>query len=45
MILIETRHDAAMEDSAAGLCLKHGYRLARQMRQNAVLVLSDGESK
>jgi FkbM family methyltransferase len=45
MILIETRHDAAMEDSAAGLCLKHGYRLARQMRQNAVLVLSDGESE
>ncbi|WP_203291130.1 FkbM family methyltransferase [Maricaulis parjimensis] len=43
MILIETRHDAAIEDSAAGLCLKHGYSVAKQMRQNAVLVLQDGE--
>lgn len=43
MILIETRHDAAIEDSAAGLCLKHGYGVAQQMRQNAVLVLQNGE--
>ncbi|WP_300542706.1 FkbM family methyltransferase [Maricaulis sp.] len=43
MILIETRHDAAIEDGAAGLCLQHGYTLARQMRQNAILVLPDGE--
>ncbi len=43
MILIETRHDAAIGDSAAGLCLDQGYRIARQMRQNAVLVLQDGE--
>ncbi|MAK63803.1 MAG: hypothetical protein CMF75_03515 [Maricaulis sp.] len=43
MILIETRHDAALEDSAAGLCLTQGYTIARQMRQNAVLVLQDGE--
>lgn len=43
MILIETRHDAATDKGAVGLCLAHGYRLARQMRQNAVLVLPDGE--
>ena len=43
MILIETRHEAAIHDGAAGLCLAQGYTLARQMRQNAVLVLPDGE--
>ena len=42
-ILIETRHEAAIHDGAAGLCLEHGYVLARQMRQNAVLVLPDGD--
>jgi len=41
MILLETRHEAAITEGAAGLCLKHGYQLARQMRQNAVLVLPD----
>ena len=45
MILIETRHDAAIGDSAAGLCLDQGYSIARQMRQNAVLVLQDGDVK
>lgn len=43
MILIETRHEAAIHDGAAGLCLAQGYTLARQMRQNAVLVLPNGE--
>jgi FkbM family methyltransferase len=42
-ILIETRHEAAITDGAAGLCLKHGYALARQTRQNAVLELRDGD--
>lgn len=32
MILIETRHEAAIHDGAAGLCLRHGYTLARQTR-------------
>ncbi|MBO6763381.1 FkbM family methyltransferase [Maricaulis sp.] len=44
MILIETRHEAAIHDGAAGLCLAQGYTLARQMRQNAVLVLSHGKA-
>jgi len=44
MILLETRHEAAITDGAAGLCLKHGYQLARQMRQNAVLVLPNETS-
>ena len=43
MILIETRHAAAIHDGAAGLCLAQGYTLARQTRQNAVLVLPNGE--
>ena len=43
MILIETRHDAALENSAAELCRSHGYQLARQTRQNAVLVLPNGD--
>ena len=43
MILLETRHEAAITDGAAGLCLEHGYRVAQQMRQNAVLVLPTGD--
>ncbi|MHA6287867.1 FkbM family methyltransferase [Maricaulis sp. CAU 1757] len=43
MILLETRHDADLEDGASGVCRAHGYQLARQMRQNAVFVLPDGE--
>jgi FkbM family methyltransferase len=42
MILLETRHEAAITEGAAGLCLQHGYQLAQQMRQNAVLVLPTG---
>lgn len=42
-ILIETRHETAITHGAAGLCLMHGYELARQMRQNAVLILRDGD--
>ena len=43
MILLETRHEAGITVGAAGLCLRNGYELARQMRQNAVLVLKPGE--
>jgi FkbM family methyltransferase len=43
MILLETRHEAGITAGAAGLCLRNGYKLAMQMRQNAVLVLSPGE--
>ncbi|WP_291843778.1 FkbM family methyltransferase [Maricaulis sp.] len=43
MILLETRHEAAITDGAAGLCLEHGYTVAQQMRQNAVLVLPTGD--
>lgn len=43
MILLETRHEAAITEGAAGLCLEHGYTVAQQMRQNAVLVLPTGE--
>mgnify|MGYP003652628776 FL=1 len=43
MILLETRHEAGITTGAAGLCLRNGYELARQMRQNAVLVLKPGE--
>ena len=43
MILLETRHEAGIMAGAAGLCLRNGYELARQMRQNAVLVLKPGE--
>lgn len=43
MILLETRHEAAITEGAAGLCLEHGYTVAQQMRQNAVLVLPSGE--
>jgi len=43
MILLETRHEAGLTVGAAGLCLRNGYELARQMRQNAVLVLKPGE--
>jgi len=43
MILLETRHEAAITDGAAGLCLEHGYEVAQQMRQNAVLVLPTGD--
>ncbi len=39
MILLETRHDAALSDGASGLCLRNGYEIAQTMRQNAVLVL------
>lgn len=42
MILLETRHEAGIATGAAGLCLRNGYELARQMRQNAVLVLKSG---
>jgi FkbM family methyltransferase len=38
-ILLETKHEAGITEGAAGLCLQHGYQLAQQMRQNAVLVL------
>tara|TARA_R110002124_G_C8922248_1_gene511311 strand:- start:680 stop:1546 length:867 start_codon:yes stop_codon:yes gene_type:complete len=43
MILLETRHEAGIAQGAAGLCLRNGYELARQMRQNAVLVLKSDE--
>ncbi|SDM19284.1 methyltransferase, FkbM family [Maricaulis salignorans] len=43
MILLETRHEAGLTAGAAGLCLRNGYELALQMRQNAVLVLKPGE--
>lgn len=39
LILLETRHDAALDEGAPGLCLKQGYQVAQTMRQNAVLVL------
>jgi FkbM family methyltransferase len=43
-ILLETLHaGAAITDGAPGLCLERGYEVASQMRQNAVLVLRDGE--
>lgn len=43
-ILLETLHaGAAITDGAPGLCLERGYEVASQMRQNAVLVLRDGD--
>lgn len=39
MILLETRHDASLDEGASGLCLRQGYEVAQTMRQNAVLVL------
>ena len=45
-ILLETLHaGAAITDGAPGLCLEHGYEVSQQMRQNAVLVLPNGEEK
>jgi FkbM family methyltransferase len=43
-ILLETRHEAGITEGAAGLCLKHGYEVVQQMRQNAVLTLPSGKS-
>lgn len=43
-ILLETRHEAGISEGAAGLCLKHGYEVVQQMRQNAVLTLPTGNS-
>jgi|GEM_PF-834192 len=41
-VLLETLHAGAqITDGAPGLCLEHGYEVARQMRQNAVLVLPE----
>jgi FkbM family methyltransferase len=44
VILLETRHEAAITEGAAGLCLRNGYELTQQTRQNAVLSLPDGKA-
>ncbi|MBR9825120.1 MAG: FkbM family methyltransferase [Alphaproteobacteria bacterium] len=43
-VLLETLHAGAqITDGAPGICLEHGYQVAQLMRQNAVLVLPEGE--
>jgi FkbM family methyltransferase len=44
VILLETRHEAAITEGAAGLCLRNGYELTQQTRQNAVLSLPNGKA-